>query len=741
AKDFLRKYAPKTQANINITGGTDKIKYFVSANYLNEEGTLKDYSKVSDLEKFDTYMNLSDDLKRTFSDVPYNPNPSFKKFSLRTNFDVNVTKSTTLSVDLTSRIDKVRNIGIANSSKNEFFTRFFRTAPNLFPYITPNGKFGAQGGDNQSPLVYLTSAGFQLDNTNTIEGTVRLNQKLDFVTKGLTLNGEISFDNNVTSGWNLNHRPEIGRFTRNGVYTVINTETDWSTSSSSKNTSRQIVSQVALRYNHTFNGNNNVGGLILTKQRQYFSNAALPQFDLDYVGRVTYNYKLKYMTEINMAYSGSSNFNKDKRFGFFPSISVGWAVAEEDFWKESISSVDHFKIRGSIGEVGNDKLGNMNYFYQNSYGNGSNYSFGDVNTISSTKGYWETELGNPFVTWERALKGNVGIDARVLNKLNITIDYFHEYRYDILAVRNTFSQTLGLTYALPPENLGIVRNQGVEVELKYNDKFGEVQFWSDFNMTYAKNRIESMDEIIYPDELSYKRQTGLPVRSRFGYLVEGFYQSWEEINDPATPKNLLGSAQPGDLKFTDRNADGFINDYDKGYIGYGKVPELTGGLTLGVAYKGFSFEMMWQGSALSTMQLGGGTIIEFASSADALKGIHKNRWAYYTNPLTGELVDTRATATFHRLTTNNSHFNQEVSTANVISSDYLRLKYLELAYTLPVSLLKRIGLSKISIFARGNNVLLFDYLKDLGLDPEAADNSIDIYPQSRIYTLGLSVNF
>lgn len=741
ADDFLRKFAPKTQANINISGGTDKIKYFVSGNYLNEEGILKNYSKASDLERFDTYNNLPEDIKRTFTDVPYNPNPSFQRFSLRTNFDITISKTTTMAVDLTNRIEKVRNIGIANSNKQEFFTRFFRTAPNLFPYITPNGKFGAQGGDNQSPLVYLTSAGYQLDNLNTIEGTVRLNQKLDFITKGLSIDGEISFDNLVSSGWNLNHRAEIGRYSRNGEYTVINTETDWSTSSDGKTTTRQIVSQAALRYNNTFKGKHNVGALLLTKQRQYYSNAVLPQFDLDYVGRITYNYKRKYMTEMNMAYNGSSNFNKDKRFGFFPSFSLGWAVSEENFWKENVAGIDFLKIRGSIGEVGNDKLGNMNYFYQNSYGNGSTYNLGDVNTAAAVTGYWETQLGNPYVTWERALKGNIGVDARFLGKFKFTADYFHEYRYDILAKRNTFSQTLGLNYALPAENIGIVRNQGVEMEIGYNDKIGAVQVWVDANLTYAKNKIEYMDEILYPDELAYKRQTGLPVGTRFGYLVEGFYQSWEEINDPSTPVNLLGNVQPGDLKFADRNKDGYINDYDFGAIDYSKIPQLTGGLTLGAAYKNFSFSMMWQGAAFSSILLGGNTIVEFALAADGLKGIHEKRWAYYTNPLTGELVDTRSTAIYHRLTTDNQHFNHEVSSSRVRSSDYLRLKNVELTYSLPKTLLNKVHLSKVMVFARGNNLLLFDQLKEFGLDPEAADNSIDIYPQSRIYTLGLSVNF
>ena len=741
ADDFLNKYAPKIQANVNITGGTDIIKYFVSANYLNEQGNLKRYSKVSDLERFDTFSNLTDDLKRTFSDVPYDPNPAFERFSLRTNFDINVSKSTTLAVDLTSRIEKIRNIGIANSDKQEFFTRIFRTAPNLFPYITPNGKFGAQGGDNQSPLVYLTNAGYQLDNKNTIEGTIRLNQKLDFLLKGLALDGELSFDNMVGSGWRLNHRSEIGRYTRNGVYTVINTETDWSTSSTAKTTNRQIVSQMALRYNNTFDANHNVGALLLTKQRQYYSNAALPEYQLDYVGRLTYNYKRKYMAEMNMAYNGSSNFNKENRFGFFPSVSLGWAPSEETFWKNNVSGIDFFKIRGSIGEVGNDKLGSMNYFYQNSYGNGSVYSFGDFNTITNTTGYWETQLGNPYVTWERAMKGNIGVDARFFNKLKLTADYFHEYRYDILAKRNTFPMTNGFNYALPAENIGIVRNQGVELSLDFNDKIGSVQYWVEANVTYARNKIESMDEISYPDELAYKRQTGLPVGTRFGYIVEGFYQSWEEINDPATPKSLLGNSQPGDLKYFDRNGDGYIDDYDVGNIDYGKVPELTGGLTLGGFYKGFSVNMMWQGSAFSTMFMGNSSImVEFANSVDALKGIHKERWAYYTNPLTGELVDTRATAKYHRLTTNNSHFNQ-TSTDRVLSADYLRLKNLEFAYTFNQKLIKKLALSKVMLFARGNNVLLFDHLKDYGVDPEAADNTIFFYPQIRSYTLGLTVNF
>jgi TonB-linked SusC/RagA family outer membrane protein len=739
AADFLRNFAPKIQANVNINGGTDIIKYFVSGNYLKEEGVLRSYAKASDLERLATFQHLSDDLKRTFSDVPYDPNPAYERFSLRTNFDINVTKTTTLALDLTSRIEKVKNIGIANSNVQDFFVRFFRTAPNLFPYITPNGKFGAQGGDNQSPLVYLTSAGYQLDNKNTIEGTIRLNQKLDFITKGLSVDGQISFDNWVSSGFRLNHRPEIGRYNRNGEYTIINTETDWSTQSVAKTTVRQIVTQLALRYNKTFDKSHTIGGLLLTKQRQFYSNALLPQFDLDYVGRLTYDYKRKYMTEINMAYNGSSNFNQEKRFGFFPSFSLGYIMSEEDFWKRNVSFVDFLKFRGSIGEVGNDKLGNMSYFYQNSYGNGSTYNFGDMNNVTASTGFWETQLGNPFVTWERSIKGNVGLDIRFLGKFKITTDYFHEYRYDILAKRNTFSETLGINYALPAENSGIVRNQGVEFEFSYNDKFGRVNFWTSANATFAKNRIEYMDEIIYPDELAYKRQTGLPVGSRFGYIVEGFYQNWDEINDPSTPINLLGNPQPGDLKYADRNGDGLINDYDIGYIGYSQVPLLSGGLTVGASYRGFSFSMMWQGAAFTDMVLAGDIATEFASSADGLKGIHAKRWAYYTNPLTGELVDTRETAIYHRLTTDNSHFNHQNSTARIVPSDYLRLKNAEVTYSLPTSILKKISISKVVLFARGNNLLLFDHLEEFGIDPERPGGYV--YPQNRTFTFGLSVNF
>ncbi|MCK9507340.1 MAG: TonB-dependent receptor [Pigmentiphaga sp.] len=741
AADFLRTFAPKIQANVNITGGTDKITYFISGNMLNEQGILKDYSKVSDLERFDTFRNLPEDLKRTFRDVPYDPNPSYERFNLRTNVDIKVSKSTNLSLDLTSRIEKVRNIGIANSNKQEFFTRFFRTAPNLFPYITPNGKFGAQGGDNQSPLVYLTSAGYQLDNNNTIEGTIRLSQKLDFLLKGLSVDGQLSFDNLVSSGMRLNHRPEIGRYTRNGEYTVINTETDWSTGAIGKSITRQLITQLALRYNHDFNKQHHVGGLLLTKQRQYYANALLPQLDLDYVGRITYDYKRKYMTEVNMAYNGSSNFNKEKRFGFFPSFSLGWAVSEENFWKDNIGLIDFFKIRGSVGEVGNDKLGNMQYFYQNSYGNGATYNFGDATTAANATGYLETQLGNPYVTWERALKSNIGVDLQFFNKIKIAADYFLENRYDILTKRNTISQTWGVNYALPAENIGVVRNQGVELEVNYNEKLGAVDFWINANMMYAKNKILYMDEIPYPDELYYKRQTGLSVGSRFGYVVEGFYQSWEEINDPSTPINLLGNVQPGDLKFADRNGDGLIDDEDIGYIDYGKIPELSGGLTIGASYKGFSLSMMWQGSTFSTMRIGTSLLKEFEFSADGLKGIHEKRWAYYTNPLTDELVDTRDIATYHRLTTDNNHFNHATSTANALSSEYLRLKNVEFSYSLQQNLLQKLKLSRLTVFVRGNNVLLFDHLADFGVDPEAEDNSNSFYPQHRVLTVGTTINF
>jgi len=741
-RDFLRKYSPKTQVNININGGTDIIKYFVSANYLNEKGLMQRYAKASDLEKFDTFRELPDDLKRTFSDVPYDPNPSYDRFNLRTNFDIKISKTTNIAVNLTSRVEKIKNIGIGQSDKQEFFTRIFRTSPQLFPLITPNGKFGAQGGDNQSPLVYLTSAGYQLDNKNTIEGTIRLNQKLDFLLKGLSADGEISFDNFVKSGWSLNHRPEIGRYTKTGVYTMITSETDWSTSAQAKTTNRQLISQLALRYNNTFALNHNVGALLLTKQRQFYADAALPSHQLDYVSRVTYNYKRKYITEMNMAYNGSSNFNKENRFGFFPSVSLGWVASEESFWKHYLSAeVDYFKLRGSIGEVGNDRLGSMNYFYQNSYGDGSPYNFGTAAAAVGTTGYWETQIGNPLVTWERALKGNIGVDLRVFKAVNFTIDYFHEYRYDILAKRNTYPLAYGFNYALPAENLGVVRNQGVEFSMNINEKIGNFQYWVDANITFARNKIIEMDEVAYPDELAYKRQTGLPVGSRFGYIVEGFYQSWDEINDPNTPTNLLNSARPGDLKYSDRNGDGFINDYDIGYIAPGKVPELTGGLTLGAFYKGFSIDMMWQGAALSTIYLGNSSVmVEFKDAVDNLKGIHKERWAYYTDPFTGEEIDTRATAKFHRLTTDNSYFNKP-STDRYRRSDYLRLKNIEFAYTLDTELVQKINMSKLMLFVRGNNVLLFDKLKNYGVDPEAPDDTIFFYPQIRTFTMGFTANF
>lgn len=736
--DFIRKITPKTQANINISGGTDKVKYFVSGNFLNEEGILKNFSKVNDLTRFDTFNSLSDDVKKTFSDVSYNPNPSYKRFNLRTNLDMQLSKTAKLEVDLTARLDKTRNIGIGNSSVNDFFWRLSRTAPNLFPYITPNGKFGAQGGDNQSPLVYLTSSGYTETNGNTIEGSMRYKQDLEFVTKGLSLDLNLSLDNIVNSGWNVNHRPEVGRYSRNGIYSQISAETDWSTAPAVKSTERQILTQYALRYERTFK-NHKVGVLGLVKQRLLFEQATLPVNDLDYVARVTYNYKSKYLFETNMAYNGSTNFNVSNRYGFFPSLSLGWVVSEESIWKEKLSNFDLFKIRGSIGVVGNDKLGKMNYFYQNTYGNGDVYNFGDRYTFADKTGYYETQLGNDFVTWEQSIKSNIGFDLKFLGKFKLTTDFFYENRFDILAKRSTVPYVFGLNYSLPPENLAKVVNRGLEFELGYRERFGKFNFWVNANLTFARNKVIEMDEVPYSTEFEYKRQTGRSVGTRFGYIFEGFYQDITEIAN--SPINTFGNAQPGDVKFKDRNNDGVINDMDLGAIGYGKIPEFTGGLTVGISYKGFSFSTLWQGTLHSTIQLSGNNIKEFDLNGDNLKAIHLERWAYYTNPLTGEVIDTRATATFHRLSTGSSHFNNYISSLNVISGDYLRLKNIELSYDVPTKITNKVYLAKMLIFMRGNNILLFDHLKKYGIDPETADNSFGTYPQSKTYTIGLNVTF
>lgn len=714
---FLRKYVPQTQVNLNVRGGSDFLKYFVAVNYLYQDGI---YAK-SDNGRYST-------------------NASYQRINLRSNLDFNVTKSTLVSIDLTSSFRSRNNIGLQNRfsgdsgpESNNMFELLLRQPANYMTLTNPDGSYGSgfvqpSGTGMRNPLQIIERGGYYHVNQNVYGANLRLNQKLDFITKGLSVNAMVKATLFQANSETLTERPFTIEYNKYGKYTnIFSPEELPQLSYSTLNDWIRIYSEASVNYAAEF-GNHAVTALALYNQTSYVENAAVPTGYLGFVGRVTYGYKRKYLGEINLGYNGSDQFAKGQRYALFPAFSAGWVISEENFWKKHIKFMNYLKVRGSYGMVGNDKLGNNQYLYIQTYSAGNanfgNYNFGT--TSQPLNGWLEGRLGNNHVTWERAEKTNIGADIRMFrNRLSLGVDYFYEYRKDILMVNSSLPSTLGI--GVPPTNIGRVENRGGELEIGYNDQVKGFRYFAKGNVSYAKNTILFQGEPVQPYE--WMAATGRSIGQFFGLRYDGLFMSPEDIE---RSPSQLGTVKIGDIKYKDLNDDGVVDkNYDKAAIGYGKVPRLQFGLTLGFEYRNFDFSMLWQGAALFSAYFEYGAIWEFLDNGNAQEH-HLGRF----NP---EDPSTWEKATYPRL--HNGYFenNHTISDYWLKKGDYLRLKNMEVGYTLPKKLSGKLGISNMRVYLSGTNLLTFDYVKTF--DPETETTRGYNYPQLAQYTFGFNVQF
>jgi TonB-linked SusC/RagA family outer membrane protein len=459
------------------------------------------------------------------------------------------------------------------------------------------------------------------------------------------------------------------------------------------------------------------------------------------VSRLTYNYDLRYFGEFNMGYNGSENFAPGKRFGFFPSFSLGWLVSEEPFMKSLSGLISLLKIRGSFGLVGNDRLsrdGNTRFLYLQNF-NRQAPTWGGVvqakfGTDATARPFiYESTASNPDVTWEKAAKSNIGLELSLLkDKFSFTGDVFYEKRDNILMALNTIPAYFGVS--APPDNVGATQNKGFELEATHRNKINND--WGYFikgNLSFATNKIIDKDE---PANLvGWQKEEGHRIGQFQGYIVEKFFETQEEIDN--SPEQLVGKApQPGDFKYKNLNGDAIIDEKDATYIGFSSVPELTYGFSLGFDYKHFDASILFQGATRSSMYIGDELMYEFTLGQGKLLEHHLNRWAYYTDPFTGELIDTRATATYPRLH-NGSNPNANTNSFFLMDNSYLKIRNVELGYSFRQDFLKKAGISLLRIYASGSN--LFCWTKIKQVDPEGGGR--ETYPQMSVYSFGINVTF
>ena len=594
--------------------------------------------------------------------------------------------------------------------------------------------------------------GYTEASQNTMNLDMDLTQKLDFITKGLSFNIKGAYNTSYTGSKSWNGSMESytpvykssltdpglaiddPNFDHTIVYQLEGTASALSASEDWSTKTRDWYVEASLRYDRTF-GDHKVGGLLLynmTKQYYPKANTDIPKGYLGLVGRVTYAYKDRYLVDFNAGYNGSENFAPGKRYGFFPAASLGWVISEEKFMKQ-VDFISFLKLRASYGLVGNDILNEYKRFLYlpDSYSASSGGYYWGVNTPQAYPGASELILGNPDVTWEKAAKQNYGLDMNLLDqRLNFSLDVFFEKRKDILIQQNTVPGFVAAD--LPAVNLGKVNNKGYEISLGWNDKIGsKFRYWLKGNVSFSRNEIVYKDEI--PQNEPYMYETGRSIGLNYGYVFDRFFEAKDFNEDGSTITGIpvqSGTFKPGDILFKDLNNDGVIDGDDKTYFGYGENPEYIFGLNAGFEYKGFDFSMNWTGATNVSRRLEEDFTRPFnTGDAPLMKWMVEERWT----------EEKGQSAQFPRFTQTNRMHNSQMSDFWVRDASYLRLKNLEIGYTLNTDVLKKVGIQKLRVFANGYNLLTFDHLGFI--DPESKISNKNKYPNTRIYNFGVNVNF
>lgn len=733
-KEVIKSTAPQSQYNVNVRGGTRTARYFVSTGYFSQDGL------------FNTNLNTD-----------YNTNFQFHRFNFRSNLDIDVSKDLTLSLSISARMEDTNepgNTGYSGAEKQNAFESLTRTTPYETPVIQANGKPGV-GSMGTNPWMKVNGFGYTQNKKDVVESIVNLNYKLHKITKGLSFKGLFSYDSYYSEQKNFSKNTALYRLDsapdQPDSYTIIGEDTELKCVSSGANGSyRKLYLEGSLNYDRKFN-KHSVTGLLLGKiEDKSYGGTYIPYRMVGLAGRVTYDYDQRYLGEINMGYNGSENFARGKRFGFFPAFAAGWVISNEEFFKESSNFINFMKIKASYGMVGNDKIGGGRFMYSEEYSSRDSWTAPSVpyfgNNGSAVGIVTLSRIANPLLTWETAKKYNVGIETNIWDdKISISLDGFMEHRKDILMDRKSLPIYLGVNP--PAGNLGKTKNKGLEFETKFRDKIGDnFNYWVKANYSYAKNEIVFKDEPV--NKLSWQKEEGQAINQFFGYQVLGFFDITDFEADGSLKSNfakqLVGeSPKPGDFHYADINKDGVVDDRDKVAIGHSDIPESTYGFSYGIEWKGIDFSMMWQGAFNVSLNISGESLYEFCERGKVMD-IHQGRWAYYTDPFTGEQVDTRATATYPRLHSQSSSPNWTTNSFFLYNSSYLKLRNIEIGYTLPIKQLKMLGISKMRIYTTGQNLLVFSKVKQL--DPEGPGYGGNRergwnYPQLAIYNFGINVTF
>lgn len=706
----MEDVALQQKHNVNIGGGTKFSRYYVTLGYFSQDGLQKEFNK----------------------DFGYSNKDSYRRFNFRSNIDMDLSESTLLKL----------TIGGRSGTKYRTGAGFFRDVLRAASVATPgyvNGTIVSidERPTSGNPLTQLSS-GITTYSENHLDVNVELEQKLDFITKGLKTRVKASFDNDYSQ--NVSRSKSVPTYTLSRPDSLLTTPIVFRKNSDYAELgnptldynghNQQIYTEASLNYNRIF-GKHAVTALALyTQSKKWFHSLDYPEIALglqEFVGRATYNYDTKYLLEFNMGYNGSENFPEKSRFGFFPAVSAGWVVTNEKFIENLIGTdiLSYMKLRASYGEVGNDRLGSNRFMYLSGIYSITKNSvqFGEDRVFY--EGYNEDSFGNPNITWEKDRKQNYAIEAKFFkDKFSFNFDYFRNSRTNILWPLSTIPAHTAIPAG--SYNIGATLNKGFEIETGWSDKIGKLRYWINGNYSFARNKIVEMDEAKDSNN-PHLWKTGRRVGERFGYVFEGFFNSQTEIDQ--WPQQFGATLAPGDVKYADVNGDGKVNTDDRVPLLNPAFPEVNYGFSGGLSYKDFDFSFLFQGATNMSIEIGDNFKTPFAEKGSAFENA-LGRWT----PATME------SATFPRLTTNYSiHNNYEPSALWIKDASYLRLKNMEIGYLFKLPQFKAVGISSARLSLSAQNIFTWDNIKIV--DPEGtADNGLN-YPQLRIFNMGLCVKF
>ena len=750
-KEQFSGVAPQYQANINVSGGTDRVKYFASFGYFRQEG-----------------------IGRKISYYGANTQSLFNRYNFRTNFDIKITRNTTLTINSAGQFGETTGPG--NGADSFDLTNRYKIIMQYIydcnPFISPgivdghliSGFAGIQGSD-QNPLASKTHSNIGMQNAtynllmsgtatiynSLLDNTIRLNHEMDYLLKGLRIHATVSYQDNYNRY--VKFTPSLPSYSiqRNAENPL---EYDFfggsmgagSFESKGYSNWNKFYVDGGIDWAGTF-GDHSVSALLLAKASKYTmpnDSFHVPSGIMGFVGRVTYNYADRYMAEVNVGYNGTEQFAKGHRFGFFPAFSAGWVPTLEP-WFPKNDWLSFLKIRASYGEVGNDRLGASRRFYYlpNSWtlSQGGYWTGNSDGTAPNTyyTGASESSLGNPDITWERARKVDVGVESKFFrSRLSIDFDWFYEKRNNILTTIGIIPAIYGVPQAsVPPANVGITTNQGYELVVNWSDKAGDFIYTLGADLSWSRNKIIYMAEANNP--YPWMNKTGHMIGQRYGLTSDGLFNTQEEL--AARPYNTYTGnlATLGDIRYKSLDGNDVIDQNDVGPIGFPNYALYHFNFKLQLGWKGLDFRVLFTGSKDGSYYLPSGyTIPFFKDAGNAWKWQYDGRWTE-EKYLAGEKI-TYPRAVYSATSGHNDYL---VSDYWMKSTDHIKIKNIELGYTFNFGKDGRdVILQALRVYVNANNVYTFrNALTPYGIDPETTDGSTYVYPLTRVFMAGLSFRF